>query len=101
YVVITRLRFIRWTRPHAVEVRSKTHNLVNFMLDRTLRIEAATDERPSERERYRGIKRDDSIIRSARPNGAVWEHGGRCVQSHRSPVRTGWRDVCRERAPWQ
>ena len=35
------------------------------MLDRTLRVEAATDERPGERERLRGIKRNDSIIRSA------------------------------------
>ncbi len=38
------------------------------MLNRTLRVEAATDERPGERERVRGIKRNDSIIRSARPN---------------------------------
>ena len=42
----------------------QTHNLIDFMLDRTLRVEAATDERPAERERLRGIKRDDSIIRS-------------------------------------
>ncbi len=35
------------------------------MLSRTLRVEAANDERPGERERLRGIKRDDSIIRSA------------------------------------
>ena len=35
------------------------------MLNRTLRVEAATDERPAERERLRGIKRDDSIIRSS------------------------------------
>src|SRR5207247_6735990 len=48
------------------------------MLDCTLRVEAATDERPGERERYRGIKGNDSVIRSARPNGAVCEHGVRC-----------------------
>src|SRR6266487_170148 len=71
------------------------------MLNRTLRVEAATDERSAEREWLRGIKRNDSIIWSARPNGAVSEHGRQCVQSHRSPVRTRWRDVCRQRAPWQ
>src|SRR4029077_9143925 len=71
------------------------------MLNRTLRVEAAKEERPAERERFGGIKRNDSVKRSARSNGAVWEHGVRCVQSHRSPVRTRWRDVCRQGAPWQ
>src|ERR1051326_4990624 len=71
------------------------------MLNHTPRVEGAADERPGERERLRGIKRDDAVKRPVRSNRAVCEHGVCCVQSQRSPVRTRCRDICRYRAPWQ
>ena len=55
-------------RPESI---GQTYHLVNFMLKRTLRIEAATDERPSEREWLSGIERNDSVKYSARSDSAV------------------------------
>src|SRR5204862_2477458 len=96
--VVRRLRFVRWTRTRwfgKVQVRSKTHDLINLMLSAPLRVEAAAAGRPGKLERLRGIKRNDSVIRSALSNVAVCEHGRRRVQSHRSPVPTRGHDVCR------
>src|SRR5262249_15361054 len=83
------LRLIRRCALRRSYVRSETKTLINFMFGRALRVEAATEERPRERERLRGIKRNDSIIRSAWSNGAIREHSGRSVQSHRSAIPTG------------
>ena len=50
--VVARLRFIRWTRRRCaggVQVRSQPDNLIDFMFNRTLRVEAATDGRAGER----------------------------------------------------
>jgi hypothetical protein len=63
----------------AVQMRSKTNDLINLMLSPSLRVPAATVGRPGKLERSRGIKRDDSIIRPAVSYRTVGEHCRRRV----------------------
>ena len=44
------------------EVRSKAHDLIDFMLRRTLRVEVATVGRPGELIRIPAIKRSDPVV---------------------------------------
>ena len=66
-------------------VRSKTNDLINFVLRRTLRVVVARAGRTGELKRVRGIECNDSIIRTAQ--AAVCRHRRWRVQPHCSPAR--------------
>jgi hypothetical protein len=85
----------------SAEARTETDRLVNFVFDRTLRIEAPRSRRSSKLKWRSRIERDDRVIRSALPNRTVCKHCRRRVQSHSPAACAGWPDVSRERGARQ
>src|SRR4029077_14480384 len=70
------------------EPRPKTHDLIYFMLGRTLRVVVAAAGRPGELKLRCRIKRNDSIIRPALANTAFCEHRRWRVPPHCPRIRT-------------
>src|SRR5436190_2516345 len=60
--------------PRMAQARTKTEDLIHFVLSKTLRIEVARARRSAELIRRCRIKRNDSVVRAALSSGAVCEH---------------------------
>src|SRR5437764_14619027 len=71
-------------------MRCKSDDLVYFMLGGVLRVEVISTDGSGELKWEGGIKRNDPIIWSAVPNGAVCEHCRWRVLPNRSAVWALW-----------
>ena len=76
-----------------IYLRSKTDDLVHFVLRRTLRVEVAAAGRSGELIRYCRIEGNYSIVWAAVADSGVCKHRRGRVQRHCPPVRTRRFDV--------